>query len=164
EVSRPDDRPAPGHRGPGEGHDPGRIPDLVGYVLAPAPQRHLAHGGADLRATQHQPPRPGGDDLRAPERSVTVMGFWSWLLGHRVTVPPPPPVRTVAVVLGRNQIPIPDAKVTLVAGAWTRGGPTNRDGYLAFSGLPAAVATVTVTIAAPGRGGWCCVAGRSAPP
>ena len=78
------------------------------------------------------------------------MGFWSWLLGHRVTVPPPPPVRTVAVVLGRNQIPIPDAKVTLVAGAWTRGGPTNRDGYLAFSGLPAAVATVTVTIAAPG--------------
>ncbi len=82
------------------------------------------------------------------------MGFWSWFFGHRVTVPPPRPVsvqtRTVAVVLGRNQIPIPDARVTLFAGAWTRGGTTNRDGYAAWTGLPAVAGSIRVTIAAPG--------------
>jgi hypothetical protein len=86
------------------------------------------------------------------------MGFWSWLNifrgAHRTPYPvpsaPPAPTRTVAVVLGRDQVPIPDARVTLFAGAWTRGGTTNRDGYLAWTGLPAVAGSLRVTVIAPG--------------
>jgi hypothetical protein len=86
------------------------------------------------------------------------MGFWSWLNifrgAHRTPYPvpsaPPAPTRTVAVVLGRNQTPVPDAKVTLFAEAWTRGGTTNRDGYLAWTDLPAVAGSLRVTVIASG--------------
>ncbi len=87
------------------------------------------------------------------------MGFWSWLNIVKYKPHPPfdpaprpatVPTRTVAVVLGHNQIPIPDAKVTLFAGTWTRGGTTNPDGYVAWTGLPATATSVKVTITAPG--------------
>lgn len=88
------------------------------------------------------------------------MGFWSWLasfLGSQGAHPPPAPpstppapTRTVAVVVGYHQVPIPGATVALFAGTWTRGGTTNRDGYLAFPGLPAVAGSLRVTVTAAG--------------
>src|SRR5881394_3662715 len=85
------------------------------------------------------------------------MGFWSWLLGHRVTIPATrtspvyrPRVRTVAIVLGQNQVPIPGASVIVSAGTWTRSGTTNPDGYLAWPDVPAPAVSVTIAVIAQG--------------
>lgn len=91
------------------------------------------------------------------------MGFWSWLAGlfgggnnraapvDPAPAPPPSrPTRTVAVVLGDHQTPLPAASLTLFGGAWTRSGVTNRDGYVAFTGAPAIEGPVKVTIIADG--------------